>query len=320
MKILITSYYELKDSLLSAANALTNCGNIVINYPLYQYAYDAHDKMDNYVSHMEEFILLNNPDIILWWFFNIPAENMKLICNSTKAKHIMFNWDEPYNWLLNDTKNKALFFDSVFVCSEEKFDDYIKYGTKHTHLLYPGYDTNIYYPITEKKYKCDISICCTNLYINYPNQYIDRKILIDNIYNNQEKYNYIFHIYGPKSFENLYPKSYQGYAKYTDGNMIYNSSKINLCTHVQQNAKKYLNERSIDILGSGGLLFIDKPTDIESVLENCCVFINKENYIEQIVDILKNYENYNIIKQNAYEKSKLYTWDKWASFICENVL
>jgi hypothetical protein len=317
MKILIVSYYELKDSLLSAANALKNLGITVINYPLYQYAHDTHDKKENYADHMEEFILINNPDTILWWYFGIPTENMKLICGKS-TKHIMFNWDEPYNWNLNDIENKAHLFNSVFLCSSEKFDEYKKYGTKNAHLLYPGYDSNIYYP-TNIDYKCDISICCTNLYINYPNQFIDRKVLIDAIYENQEKYQYVFHIYGPKSFQTLYPKSYQGYAKYNDGNIIYNSSRINLSTHVQSNAKKYLNERTINILGAGGLLLVDRTTDIEDVLEGGCIFIKKEGYIEQIVEILKNYDNYKNIKERGYEISKLYTWDKWAEHIRDNI-
>lgn len=320
MKILIVSYYELKDSLLSAANSLRNLGNIVTYYPLYQYAYDTHDKKEDWVSHMEESVLLSNPDVILWWYFNIPTDKMKQICDLlSKQKHIMFNWDEPYNWPLNNIKDKAHLFDSVFVCSSEKFLDYKKNGTKNTYLLYPGYDTNVYYPINNNIYKCDISICCTNLYINYPNQYIDRKTLIDNIYENQFVYGYKFHIYGPASFKELYPESYQGYAKYSDGNNIYNTSRINLCTHVQCNAEKYLNERVIDILGSGGLLLVDKTNGIEEVIGGACIFIDKRNYIDQIVSILNNYDNYSNIKQFGYELGKNYTWDKWASCIYNNI-
>ena len=33
-------------------------------------------------------------------------------------------------------------------------------------------------------------------------------------------------------FENIYPLSYQGYCKYQDLNMIFNTSRINLSTHV----------------------------------------------------------------------------------------
>lgn len=317
MKILITSYYELKDSLLAAAKALEKLGNIVINYPLYQYAYDKHDKIDNYINHMEEFVLMNNPDVILWWFFNIPESFMERIYN-TKIINILFNWDEPYNWTCNNIKDKAKFFDIVFVCSEEKLDEYIKYGTKFAYLLYPGYEPDLFFPC-DNFYNCDISICCTNLYEDYPNQYINRKKLIDDIYTNQDKYNYIFHIYGPQKFELLYPKSYKGYAKYDDANMIYNCSRINLCTHVQQNAKKYLNERVINILGSGGLLLVDKTTEIESVLSDGCIYLQKDNYIEQIVSILENYKKYDIVKSKGYELSKQFTWDKWANFI-NNIL
>ena len=231
----------------------------------------------------------------------------------------MVNWDEPYNWNMNDIKGKAKLFDHVFVCSSEKLNEYIQNGTKKAHLLYPGYDTSVYYPLDLKKYKCDISICCTNLYIGYPNQYVDRNVLIDDIYNNQNKYGYTFHIYGPKSFKDLYPRSYQGYAKYSDGNNIYNSSRINLCTHVQYNANEYLNERAINILGAGGLLLVDRVTGIDKLLEGKCVFIDKEGYVHQIVDILKHYNKYIPIKEAAYEHSKKYTWDKWGEYILDNL-
>lgn len=325
MKLLITSYYDLKESLLCASNALTQLGFVVTNYPLFRYYMDNNDKLDNYVDHFIDYIKQVNPDIILWWYIGIPSLDMdKIVNNSSMCKHIFFNWDEPQNWSLCDIKNKAKYFDSVFVCCEEKLNDYINLGTKHSYLLYPGFDKQIHHPLIEDlddidKYSCDISFICTNLYTNYdefPNQFIPRKQLVDDIYLNQKKYGYVFHLYGPQQFGELYPDSYKGFINYEDTNKVFNYSKINLCTHVNYNQYKYLNERTFMILGSGGLLYVDPVYGIHDVVkQNECVIIDKD-YINQIVNILDNYDDYYIIRHNGYKRAiKEHTWLDWAAFI-----
>lgn len=335
MKLLLTSYYELKEQLLCVSTSLKKAGFTVINYPLLQKYADANDKLDNYVEHFCDFIKTENPNVILWWFFSIPTVDFEIIYNTSKQinnniKHVLFNWDDPFNWHVSDMQNKAKFFDVIFATSAEKLDDYVTYGAKKSYLLYPGYDSTLHYPIFEdnnddvNKYECDISICCTNLYENindYPNQYILRRKLVDDIYENQEKYNYKFHIYGPEKFKELYPKSYRGFIKYEDTNKVFNYSKINICTHVQCNTKKYLNERTVLILASGGLLYIDKINELEQVLDinNECIVIDKNDYIQQITNILHNYEKYYIFRSNGRLRVKKLTWDDWATFIYENI-
>lgn len=328
MKILITSYYEIKDSLLYAANSLIKLGYNVSNYPLFRYYMDENDKLDNYVDHFIDYIKEFNPDILLWWYIGIPSSDMEVIVNNSKCRHIFFNWDEPQNWGQCDIKNKAKLFDSVFVCCEAKLNKYLKYGTNNSYLLYPGYDPLVHYPIIDNiddklDYTCDISIVCTNLYTDmdeFPNQYIPRKQLVDNIYLGQDKYNYKFHIYGPELFGTLYPNSYKGFVKYEDTNKIFNYSKINICTHVSCNSYKYMNERSFMILGSAGLLFIDNILGLNEVISNDeCVIIDKTNYIDQIVNILENYQNYYIIRHNGYKKASVYTWLSWAKVIKNNL-
>lgn len=321
VKILITSYYDLKDSLLSAANSLKNKEHDVTYYPLLQ-----NKDTIGYIDDIDKNIKDNKIDIILWWYIGIPSTDVKeIISKNTNVKNIYFNWDDPYNWDTNNLVNKVQYFDCSFVTCEESLNKYIKYGSKKAIYILAGCDENINYPIINKnnddvaKYTCDISFCCTNLYdddMTYPNQYINRKILVDNIYKNQEKYGYTFFIYGPESLKHLYPLSYKGYADYMSTNKVFNYSKINLCTHVMANKNKYINERCILIMSSGGLLFVDKIKGITDILDNDThVLINKDNYLNQILYILYNYEKFNNIKQNAYRKSKQFTWDKWANII-----
>jgi len=330
MKILFTCYYELKDALRLASKYLSNFNHDVLGFPLFRYYADINDKTPEYTQLMIDCINENSIDVILWWYFSIPTSDMEIIVKACPSvKNIMFNWDEPYNWKDCDIQNKSKFFDAVFVTCAEKLNDYVKYGTKEAFLQFPGYDSSVHNIIINdddddivKKYTCDISICCTNLYDNdrlYPNQYIKRKELVDKIYECRKKYGYSFKIFGPEKFRDIYPESYAGFVNYQDTNKVYNYSKINICTHVQYNTYKYLNERTINILGSGGLLLVDKVDGIDEILTPNveCLILDKNNYIEQIVQILSNYDDYLMIRHNANAKSKLYTWEKWASNINE---
>lgn len=326
IKIMIVSYYELKESLESAAKSLEKQNNKVTHYPLLKKIKELGDN-DKLVEDMNKEIEIKKPNIILWWYFNLKTENMKkIIENNKNVYNILFNWDEPYIWNINDIENKAKLIDCAFISCEETIEKWKKYGTKEVYCLYPGYDPGKHYPILiddenkKGEYECDISICLTNLYENndiYPEQYINRMKLVNKIYNNQKKYGYKMNIYGPINLEKIYPKSYKKFANYEETNLIYNYSKINISTHVQCNKKGYLNERVFLILGSGGLLFVDKIKGMEKVLNNNqnCVIIEKNNEIEQIKNILDNYEDQEIKKYNGHQTSKKYTWNKWGEEI-----
>lgn len=320
-KILLVSYYGFNDSLKYAKDSLEKLGYILENYPLFKYAYDTHDKLENYPEHFCEQISEINPDIILWWFIGIPEQNIAHVRNKFPNIYaIMFSWDDPYIWSEKSSQisEKAKYFDLVVSCCEETVPEYINHGSKKAIFCPPGYDPSINYPISisNEDYICDISICCTNLYKSdetYPDQYVNRKHLIDKLIS-VEKFN--IHIYGPECLKILYPKQYKGFIKYSDLNEIYNKSKINLCTHVCHSKSKYLNERTILILGSGSLLMVDPVKNLQELINpDECVYFDKDKIVEQIEEILNNYERYNVVKSKGYEKSKEYTWDKWAQKI-----
>jgi hypothetical protein len=238
MKIILTVYYHLIESLLLASNYLKKCDSRieVVPYPIFQKAVDIHCKLDNWVDDFVEFVDRENGDVIFWWYATIPTEDMKTIHKKcANVKHMFFNWDEPFNWKPNDLENKAKFFDAVFVTAEEKLIEYEKNGTKNAYCLYPAYCPKIHYPIMDdndeiiKRFECDISICCTNLYDNdeiYDRQLFKRKDIIDSIYNNQKKYGYKFKIFGGEKIKSLYPDSYGGFVCYEDLNFVFNYSKL----------------------------------------------------------------------------------------------
>ena len=321
----MTTYYGLNEQLLFAANALRQYYK-VIDYPLLKFSKDKFDKKSNYVDDFIEFINNNNVDVILWWYITIPTnEFIKITQGRSNLKNIFFNWDEPFNWSLNDLENKAKYLDAAFITCEETTVNYINNGTKHAEYCLPGYNEGTHFIILDDsdpefdKYEADISFICTNLYTDsiYSQQLIKRKEIVDNIYANMDKYNYVFKIYGPEFLKSLYPKAYNGFVHYRDTNKIFNKSKINLCTHVIGNKNKYINERVILIGGSGGLLLVDPILGIDKVFnpDDEIVLMDKDNYVEQIYDILCNYEKYIDRRMNFHKKSKNYTWNKWGEQI-----
>lgn len=324
----MVTYYGIRESLLSAANGLEKQGHKVINFSL---MYHQREFPDTYKEIMIEFIKSENIEVILWWYINIPTIDFEYIVKETNIKNIFFNWDEPSGWICRDLGGKAKFMECAFVCCNETKVNYTNNGAKKAVFLLPGYDPEINYIMkdSDKEYDCDISIVCTELYGDeemedgkYSNQYINRKKLIDIIYENQRSLNYTFKIYGPEYIKNLYPDSYGGFVRYENLNKVFNSSKINICTHAFQQYHQYVNERAILIMGSGGLIFLDRVKGFEELFVGGqdCVYIDKDNILDQIKDILYNYEKYCDIRLNARETSKKYTWDKWGECIHKEYL
>lgn len=327
-RICMTSYYGLREALDNAAKSLRDLGNYVIDYPLYKKMYDINDKIPNYIEDFIKYIKDNNIEYVLWWFINIDTNDMAFIKNNTNVKFIFFNWDEPFNWELCDLQNKAKYFDSVFVTCESTLSKWMKYGSKNAYYLLPGFSEYVHYPpydITEdeyNKYKCDISFCCTNLYDDdniYSDQIVNRKYLVDKLYQAHIDGKFIFYLYGPEKFNELYPKSYRGFMNYDQSNLVFYCSKINLCTHVIGNANQYLNERVILIGGSGGLLLVDKVAGIENIFDNdneIIVYDKNDDIVDKIIDILNNYKSYAMRRDTMLSKCfDKYSYSSWAKFI-----
>ena len=320
-RICISSYYGLRESLYLAAEELKNLGHEIFNFSLLE-----EKTKPDYVIKYINYIQTNKIDIVLWWHININIEDLHKIILDTKpeTKHIFYNWDDPYSWSFPETAKKVKYFDCAFTCCKNSLKNYLEYGVKEAYFVCAGFSRSVNHILEDgnigNKYACDISIACTNLYENkvtYPNQIINRKKLIDTLYANQTKYGYTFHIYGPDKFKNMYPDSYKGYISYEALNLLFNRSKINICTHVVGNQSCYLNERACLIAGSGGLLLVDNVKDLDQIFDREfeCVVLDQNKYLEQILSILNNYDKYIERRINIYEKSNCYSWKKWAELI-----
>lgn len=314
MKICIVTYYGICGVFVYVIKALEGVGHTVIDFPLLRI------KEDIYMSDLYDTVFINfvkkqKVDVVLWWCVNMPSCKFGIMAESL-VRNIYFNWDDPFNWNSEDLQNKVRHIDIAFITCQESIQSYINSGCKKAVYLLCGHDPDIHRPliIDQEEYACDISICCTNLYTDdvYSDQLVRRKDIIDDIYYNCDC---VFHIYGPEFLKNMYPKSYRGYVSYEDTNKVFNMSKINLCTHVVGNKNKYINERTILIAGSGGLLLVDNVRGIGSIFDvnNDLILINPNGkYAEQVRHILDNYDDFIIRRYNLHQKSKQLTWNKWA--------
>lgn len=327
--VLITSYYGIREQLLEAVTPLKRFGCNIFDFHLMEQVFSNPEK---YVQEFIDTINKENITNIIWWY--IPVNNVlfeQMEKENIKCNNIYYNWDDPFNRTFVDMKNKCKYLDVALISSKD-IEYYLENGCTEAETLYPAFSDNVHFPIdiqltNEQKafYECDISICCTNLYDDdqiYNKQYVKRKQLIDDIYNNQKKFGYTFKIYGPEKFSEMYPDSYNGFVGYYDTHLVFNHSKINICTHVISEYYGYLNERVFLILASKGLLFIDKTNATEEIIKNneTCVIIDKLNYIEQINDILNNYSEYEQIKENGNLIVKKYTWNHWAQRVYKHIV
>lgn len=317
--IILVTYYGIIDCFVDIKKGLENLGFNVIDFPL-MYHLNTSNALTT-VKMMVKNIKSFSPKYVLWWCTNIKDTCFKKIKSLTHdlTQHIYYNWDDPHNWK-NNVENFSVIFDKVFICSNDTHK-YVDNGTKSVYKLYTGYSKYIHYQIPNVRYEYDISFICTNLYEDnnmYPNQYINRKLLIDTIYENQN--NFTFSLFGKEDFKTYYEKSYKRYVNYEETNEIFNKSKINLCTHVVGNADGYLNERVFLIMASGGLLLVDPVKNDILVDGYNCIYIDKNNVIKQIESILKNYSIYENIKNNALKTVQKYTWLDWANRLGEKLI
>ena len=215
-KILIVSFYELKEYLLSISNIFINTYKWdVCNYPLFMYYKDENTKIDNYKEHFSAFIDENKPDIILWWYYGIPIDIIQYIqFKHPKIYYIIYEYS-------NDTNDKLSLFDYILSSNKNKIN----------YFLF-GYDKLLYKKNTNK-YIYDVSIYCDDIINNKDDILKIEKYCIEN--------DLKFIQYGSKKLCSLYGDNYS----YYDLPDKLNSSKINIVSENNLSGSLSCNENTI---------------------------------------------------------------------------
>ena len=334
--MILVTYHGIYEQFIYIKESLEKLGYTVHDYPYLTYNNDGGE--NKLLEEMKKLMDKYDVSYVLWWTLNIDVDVLHNICKyNENIKHLYFNWDEPYNWDKINASIKSKYISSAFITCKETTERYKIAGSRNSYCVYTGYSPLIHYPFwinldsgkdlghASLDYDFDISFICTNLYEDlneYPDQIINRKELVETIYNNQEVMGYKFAIFGPEKFRDIFPKSYQYFIPYNKTGEMFNRSKINICTHVVGNKNGYLNERVFLIMASGGLLMVDPIPGVSDILVNGrnCVYIDQKRILTQIRMILSNYNTYHIFKKRAYDTARKYTWDHWAMRIQESLL
>lgn len=250
------------------------------------------------------------PDIVLVWNRGMKENLYKLIRDKVK-RIILFNWDDPHSCTeKNNTDfiSCMKYIDKAYSCCLETKNIYLNNKCKEWQYLLPMYSEKFHYYDYDEKYKCDISFVCTNLYDDFENQPMRRRELINLLYKNED---IVFHLYAPPHIGKLYPRCYKGEISYEINRKVFSSSKINISTHCT-NGECYVNERVITVLASGGLLLVDNVKGINKLFGDCCIIMDDlDNVIEQIRNILNNYDKCENLKKKGLEVVKKYYVDEW---------
>ena len=323
-KIIIISFYELKEHMVNIKNIFSDKYYFDVDfYPLFMYAYDTNSKINNYLDHFIDFLKEKSPDIILWWFLDVPNSVFKTVrIKFPNTLFIMYNPSDPQNINVN-LFEKAKNFDILMTVCEGSIKKYKAYAKIPDIIFNPcGYDPEYFYPIlnidpeldSSNLYFADISFYCPSFY-QKDKLFLDWEIFIRDIIEYCKLKNKIFKLFGGIFLQQLFPENYFGEIEYINLNKLYNFSKINICLHFTCTESLFLNEHVFPILGSGGFLFIDAVKNLDKLFgkDVNCVIIDKEKYINQIDTILSYYDEYTSIKSNGNELSKEYTWEKWVS-------
>lgn len=324
MKISIIGAFNLADGYLGAAKALERLGHTICFVPAYKYK---SENPEDHEQHIINDLNEKNADVCLWWRAEtLNSQEFMKIRKNVKGKFALYSWDDPYQWEKHkEMPFKCKMLDVAFTCCESSIDEYKANGCD-AHYCPPGFDPEIHYPDFDPEYECDVSIVCTNFYDgNQITKYkhMSRKVLLETLISNIPDLD--IRIYGVEGFKDIFPDHYKGWIGFDESRKVFSSSKINICTHIRPDGYKYINERVTQILGSGGLLYVDNVNGIGKVLdiENECVIMDnqdKYSYIDQIKNILSNYKDYEKIRENGNKKAlESFTWDNWAKTISENL-
>lgn len=327
MKIGLIGYYYNIGPFLSLTNGFVKNNVKVDFFPLMYYM--DHDRT-NLLTHLEAFIngkSLNDKiissdgkiDVLLWKYFNIPIDILSKIKENNNIINVMYNWHDPEitsdSAIEFNSLNKFVkYMDIVFTTSKISIPFYKKYGVKNIEFTSAAYDPSNHRINKNIKYKYDISFIINNLYEG--NELgIDRKTLIDNIIKIP---NIKFALFGIPQLKNHYPLHYIGELSNDKLSDVINESRININTHHTQQNGGSLNERAYQILASGGLMLMDHCSEYDEHIKcgEDYVRLDQVNIIDQITDILKNYDNYASYKVSGNNKIKKYTWE----FVTNNII
>lgn len=324
--VLVTYYGIDREPIRTAVDHLE--GWEVVDCPLYKWRVDENERRTDYLEAAAEVITDANADVVLFWYHGVTVVELRYLRERVpeRVQFALFTWDDPFDWhspFLNMREMQHYFADGgVLTCCAESAAS--AYAVPATYCA-PGYIERLAAEVVgqhhgEERFECDVCFMCTNLYADmdiYSRQRVPRKDLVDALYAQED---IVFHLYGPESFRDAYPRAYRGFVPFEETYRIMRTSRVCVSTHVVGvGVTQYLNERTAIAMGCGALLVTDivpqgsAAIDLGSSVDEAVQTIRKAAQMpygeaESVRDQLR-----------AYARNAL-TWKHWATTVKTHLL
>jgi hypothetical protein len=269
---------------------------------------------------------VSKADCVIFWNWDIKDSVLHDLRRALpNQKWVLYNWDEPHaTFVLNRMRQKRLLFDAALISAEAPVPIYVAV-TKVVRFLAPPFDpsTTFYSPSPEYS-RCDVCFALTTTYEDLvPKAPVSRKrfldLLVDEVVKGRS--NVSLCIFGSDRIARIVPRPFfMGILQHRDRGKVFSSCKVNVNLHAHHGfGGSYVNERTVDILGAGGLLFTDY-TGLDYIRNGSeCVLMrsfDEREIVKQLVGLVKdihdNPKRYLEIRENgssvAYRKFSTREW------------
>ncbi len=217
---------------------------------------------------------LKTADLLFWWCPKAgcdPAFVKALHRKHPSIPMVYYSFDDPGHLEYYPKQPEAFRF--AVTCCEGSLPWYEKQGIIAT-VLYPPADEDLHGKAEPTmKERCDISFAANSTYPREkcPHVLTDRATMVRTVSDLGT-----IHLYGPwtetpNGWGNAttglseMESCYRGTKSYLKMPGIFAASRINLCSHFRPDGYRYLNERVITCMASGGFLLTDKVAGIEGI-------------------------------------------------------
>jgi len=165
-------------------------------------------------------------------------------------------------------------FDAAITCCEGSVKWYEDQGVK-AKCFWPPPCVDLHgHAVANPGERCDLSFVGTNVYPadRFPDCLAPRSDILRKIADLGK-----LHIYGPWGERRLdwggeygvpeLKSCWRGFRRYEELPGVYAASRINLSSHVCPQGYQYLNERTVNCMGSGGFVLVDRVNGIEEIFK-----------------------------------------------------
>lgn len=323
-KLVIVSYYELKDYFLSIAETFSDRYQWeVVNYPLYMYCYDKNSKIDDYDEHFSAFLKKEKPHLLLWWLTDIKLSLFhKIKKEHPNIYYVLYNFNDPMN-LNVSFFNKCKIFDLIMTNCAGSVSLYKIHVKNKNIMFFPfPYDDELYrhYDAEEiinfdSKYMCDIAMHCDSLITT--DRAVDRKKIIAALDKYAQKHRVKFNLYGPDILATISP-NYVCDLPYIDTGPAFTMCRINVVTHVRADREMATGTHEMASLACASektAILMDAANGARDFYDYAVtLFDNEESLILRLDELLVK-TSYSQSAKRANEISREYTWNGFANMI-----